>query len=241
MVIKNQRHKYILGQVLHRLYQFSSGYSTTGKHYITINGQVIAQLALQTLDYLIVKTKGKVTLPPMAVCIIEVKTPKICNTTNLYEVNADTFHFPEGIILLYILHRVNHKTLQHLSTTALNTNNVQISMGKNLPVASMHPMGKCKEAQEVSWDRLQCDTSKLLPKIPPHTSLPLEPDTKSLASSIPDADILREARTKLQVLLKKKYLQIMSQSVMDISRTNWIKLDIPMEGPPITSKHMQYC
>ena len=105
VVIKNLRHKYILGQVLHRMYWFGTGYSTTGKHYITINGQVIAQSILQTLDYPIIKTRGKITLLPMSVSIIEVKTPKYSNTTNLYEVNADTFQLPEGIILLDILHR----------------------------------------------------------------------------------------------------------------------------------------
>ena len=68
VVIKNLRCKYILGQVLHRSYQFSTWYSTTGKHYITINGQVIAQSILQTLDYPIIKTKGMVTMPPIYVC-----------------------------------------------------------------------------------------------------------------------------------------------------------------------------
>ena len=42
VVIEHLRHKYILGQVLHRSYQFSTSYSTTGKHYITINGRVTA-------------------------------------------------------------------------------------------------------------------------------------------------------------------------------------------------------
>ena len=99
VVIKNLRHKYILGQVLHRSYQFCTRYSTAGKHHIIINGQVIAQAILQTIIYPVVKTKGRVTLPSMSVSNIEVKTPKIPNTTNLYELNADTFQLPEGIIL----------------------------------------------------------------------------------------------------------------------------------------------
>ena len=110
VVIKNLRHKYILGQVLHRSCHFSSGYTTTGKHFITINGQVIAQSNSQALDYPIIQTKGKVTLLPMSVSILEAKTPNISNTTNLYEVSANTFQLPGGVILLDILHRVNHKT-----------------------------------------------------------------------------------------------------------------------------------
>ena len=58
VVIKNLRCKYILGQVLHRLlYQFGTSYLTTGKHYITINGQVIVQSVSQALDHPI-KNKG---------------------------------------------------------------------------------------------------------------------------------------------------------------------------------------
>ena len=75
VVIKNLRHKYILGQVVHRSCQFGTRYSTTGKYYFTRNRQIIVQLILQTLDYQRIKTKGEATLPPMSVCIIEFKTP----------------------------------------------------------------------------------------------------------------------------------------------------------------------
>ena len=78
-----------------------------------------------------------------------------------------------------------------------------VVLAKNMLSAFMHPAGKCEEAKEVSWSRLQCDNSKLLPQILQNTSLLLEPDAKCLASSIPDADIPKEARTKLQELLKK--------------------------------------
>ena len=64
----------------------------------------------------------------------------------------------------------------------------------------------------------------------------LEPDTKSLTSSFPDADIPKEARTKLQELLDMKYLQIISQTATDIGRTKLTELDIPTEGPSIASK-----
>ena len=236
VVIENLRYKYILEQVLHRSYWFSTGYSTTGKHYITINRQVIAQSILQTLDYPIIKTKGKVTLPSMSVSIIEVKIPKIPNTTNLYKVNANTFQLPEEIILLDILHMVNHETPQHLNIHVLNAKNVPCSNDKNMPIAPMCSIGKCEEVQEISWSRLWCDTSKLLPQISQNTSLQLEQDTKGVTSSIPDVDIPEEAKMKLQELLNKKYLQIISQNATDIGRTNLIELDIPMEGPPTASK-----
>ena len=54
--------------------------------------------------------------------------------------------------------------------------------------------------------------------------------------TIPDADIPEEARVRLQELLDRKYMNIVSQTATDIGRTNLIELDIPTEGPPITSK-----
>ena len=83
---------------------------------------------------------------------------------------------------------------------------------------------------------LWCDTPKLLPQIPHNTRLQLDPDYKSLPWSLPDINILEEARTKLRDLLERKYLHIISQNMMDIGRTNLYELDIPTEGLPIVSK-----
>ena len=49
VVIDNLRHKYILGQVLHKLYQFGMSYLTTGKHYITTDGQVNNTVSLTSI------------------------------------------------------------------------------------------------------------------------------------------------------------------------------------------------
>ena len=97
--------------------------------------------------------KDRITLPPVSVSIIEIKTLKLTNTTNLYKMNAVTAQLPEGMILLDVLHRVNHKTPQYLNIPVLN-NNVSFNIVKNMPIASMHPVGKCEEVQEVSWSSL---------------------------------------------------------------------------------------
>ena len=85
--------------------------------------------------------------------------------------NADIFQLPEGIILLDVLHRVDHKTPQQLNIPVLNTNNVPCSIGKNMPFATIYLVAKCEEVQEVSWSSLWHDTSKLLPQILQNTSL----------------------------------------------------------------------
>ena len=75
IIIENLKHNYILGQVLHCTNGFGTGYSTTGIHYITINGEMIAQAISQTINNPLLKTKGKVMLPHMSISIVGIKTP----------------------------------------------------------------------------------------------------------------------------------------------------------------------
>ena len=118
----------------------------------------------------------------------------------------------------------------------LNVNNSSCNILKGSPITTLTPAAKCKEVQEVSCSRLQCNTKKLLPEIPQCSSLQLELDTKSSSRSIPDADIPEEARVKLQDLLSRMYINIVSQNATDIGRTNLIELDIPTDCPPIAWK-----
>ena len=61
----------------------------------------------------------------------------------------------------------------------------------------------------------------------PKYYLQLEPDTKPSSRSIPDTNILEEAREKLQELFDKKYIHIISQTATDIARTNLIRAGYP--------------
>ena len=56
MVIENIKCYYILGQVLHRDNRFGTGYSIIGRHYITINGKLMAH---RPSIILYTKLKGK--------------------------------------------------------------------------------------------------------------------------------------------------------------------------------------
>ena len=68
-----------------RTNRFGTGYSSTGRHYITVNGEMLAQSVLQTTTDPILKGKGKVTLHPISVSTVGVKTPTVPETNNLYE------------------------------------------------------------------------------------------------------------------------------------------------------------
>ena len=232
IMIQNLKHEYMLGQVLHRAYRFGTHYSTTGKHYITTNSEMITEAILQVTDSPIINTKGKITLPPMSASVISIKTWPLCNTNDVYKLDFNTFQLPEGVILLKILHKVNHKRPQNLNIPILNTNNSFCSISRSSPLATLVLAGKCEGVQEVSWNQIQCSNAKLLPEMLVGTSLQLEPNTKSPLRTIPDADI-PEARVQLQELPHQKYINMISQTTMDIGRTNLIDLDIPTEGPQL--------
>ena len=138
------KHNYILGQVLQRTNRFGTGYLTTGRHYIRINGEMIAQVISQTINNPILK-KGNVTLPPTSISIVGIRPPTLQNTNILYDLNFNIFQLLEGVIPLDVLHGVDHKTPQSLNVPILNTNNSSCSITKNSPIATLALAGKCEE------------------------------------------------------------------------------------------------
>ena len=71
---------------------------------------MIAQSVSQATTNPILKTKGKVTLKPMSVSVVEIIMPTVPNTNYLYKLNVDTVQLPDGVIPLDVLHRMEHKT-----------------------------------------------------------------------------------------------------------------------------------
>ena len=76
IVIENLR-GYILGQVLHRANQFGTGYSINGRHYITLNREMLTQSCSQIITNPTLKTKGKIKLLPFSISVIEVRSLEI--------------------------------------------------------------------------------------------------------------------------------------------------------------------
>ena len=171
----------------------------------------------------------------MSILVISIKMPPFHNTNDVYKLNFNTFWLPEGVILLDVLHKVNHKTPQYLNIPILiQTSFCNIS--RSSPLSTRELAGKHEETQEVSWNQVQCGNARLLPEILEGTSLQLEPDTKPPLRSIPNADIPEEARAQPQELQDQKYINTVSQTATDIGRTNLIELDNSTEDSPITSK-----
>ena len=140
---------------------------------------MIAEAISQVINSPILKTKGKITLPPISVSIISVKMSPLHNTNDVYKLNFNTFQLPEGVIPLDILHKVKHKTPQYFNIPILNANNSFCIISRCSPLAMLAPSEKHEKIQEVSWNQVHCDNAKLLLEIPEGTSLQLESNTKS--------------------------------------------------------------
>ena len=116
--------------MLHRANQFGTGYSTNGRHYISINGEMLAQSCSQIVTNPILKTKRKTKLLPSSISDTEVRTPEIPDASSIYDLDFSTFQLPEGLLLLDGMHHMHHKMPKTLKVPILNTNNTISSLVK---------------------------------------------------------------------------------------------------------------
>ena len=117
IVLENLKRNYILGQVLHRDNRLGTGYSTNDRHYISLNGKMLAQSCLQLTTNPMLKPKGKIKLLPSSVSVIEVRTTGIPDPSNIYELNFSMFQLPKGVIPLDVMHHVDHEMPQTLKSS----------------------------------------------------------------------------------------------------------------------------
>ena len=116
IVIENLKRDYIVGQILCRDNRCGTGYSTNGRHYIILNGEMTAQSYLQSTTNPILKTKGKIKLLPSSISVIEVRTPEIPDPNNIY-VHFSTFQLPKRVIPLDVMHHVDHKNAKNIKSS----------------------------------------------------------------------------------------------------------------------------
>ena len=114
IIIENLKRVYIVGEVLHRDNRFGTSYFTNGRHYITVNGEMLAQSCLQLTTNPVLKTKGKIKLLPSSISVIDLRTPEIPDPNKIYKLDFNTFQLCKGVIPLNVMHCMDHKTPQLL-------------------------------------------------------------------------------------------------------------------------------
>ena len=70
---------------------------------------MLAQSCSQIVTNPILKTKGKIKLLPFSISVLEIRTPGGQDSNSIYELDFNTFQLPEGIILIDIMHHIDHK------------------------------------------------------------------------------------------------------------------------------------
>ena len=115
IVVKHLSKPFILGVAIQRANKMGMGYSTDGRYFITIKGEIIAQSCQSTVEECILKTKGRIVLKPNSISVIAVKTSKIWDTEALNEVNCK-LQLPEEIIPLDVLYGLDCKIPRELNT-----------------------------------------------------------------------------------------------------------------------------
>ena len=66
----NRNHNYIIGAAIQRSYCVATGFSVTGRHFMSVNGQMATQSIPTPAVTPIVKNKGKIKLSPHSVTVV---------------------------------------------------------------------------------------------------------------------------------------------------------------------------
>ena len=71
------------------------------------------------------------------------------------------FSYEKELFPLDVMHHMGHKMPGTLKASILNIYNTISSSGKNSPIATLIPMGKCEQIQEVKWSELTQESDLL--------------------------------------------------------------------------------
>ena len=87
LIINSLNHGYIIGAAMQRSHCMSTFFSIMGRHFLSVNGQMVVQSITTPTMESIIKTKGKINLNPHSITIVSVKTPPNVDTSHVYELN----------------------------------------------------------------------------------------------------------------------------------------------------------
>ena len=85
IIIKNLNRDHIIGAAIQHANKMLNDFSTLGRHFISLNGEMIVQSVSLITTQPIIKCKSRTCLQAYAVTIISVKTPPNLDLQKLYE------------------------------------------------------------------------------------------------------------------------------------------------------------
>ena len=109
IIIKNLNRDNIICAEIQCANKMLTGFSMLGRHYISLNGEMIVQSVSSIIAQPIFKCKSRTCLKTYAVTIIAVQTPPKLDLHKLYKY-GEKLQLPEGVIALEVQHKLNLKT-----------------------------------------------------------------------------------------------------------------------------------
>ena len=193
-ITNNLNCDYIIGAVIQRSYHVATGFSITGRHFLSVNGLVVMQSILTPTKEPTIKNKGKIKLNPHSMTVVSVKTPPNIDTSQVCKLNHK-FPLPHGMIPIDVVHKFDKKVACEVKIPILNTTNNTANITKNTALVSLRTAEKVDNIFSLDSDTLHqtrqlaveevLDQQKtkeqvhdLLPEMP-QTNLQLEADFPS--------------------------------------------------------------
>ena len=135
------------------MYHVVTGFSVTGRHILSVNGQIVGQSIPTPTIEPIIKNKGKIKLSPHSTTVVSIKTPPNVSTNQAYKINHK-FPLPSGMIPIDVVHKFNNKVPCKLEIAILNTNNNVANITKNMALVSLRLAEKVDSIFSLDWDTL---------------------------------------------------------------------------------------
>ena len=135
VIVHNLNHDYIIGAAIQRSYHVATDFSVIGRHFLSVNGQIVAQSIPTTAIEPFVKNKGKLKLSPHSIIVVSIKTPPNISTNQTYEIDHK-FPLLSSVIPIDVVHMFDNKVPHELKVPMLNTNNNIANITKNTALVS---------------------------------------------------------------------------------------------------------
>ena len=140
-------------QQIQRSYHVATGFSITGRHFLSVNGQMVVQSIPTPTIEPIVKSKGKIKLSPHSITVVSIKTPLNISTNQTYKI-IHKFPLPSSMIPIDVVHKFDNKVPCELKIPVLNTNNNIANITKNTALVLLRLAANVDSIFSLDWDTL---------------------------------------------------------------------------------------
>ena len=241
-VIKGMVSDMLLGIRWEHKFNIHTGWTQNGNHYIAHGKHSFILESINKLKtHPIIKTKGKITLKPESISIIEVQAPRDISGNKKYQLKPKAY-LPQGIIPLDLMHSFE-KTPRMLKLPFLNTSTNYESIPRGSLLGTFEPADEEINEIHTSWTKLEGQmhqahvqlrrkksykqamqkiskeekgSPRLLPDYPTDSNMEKETIMKRPEVKLEVVKDVDKWKSKVMNMLESKFTSIISKSSMGI-------------------------